>query len=528
MSTEDREVMKCRYFYILLFLIFAEAIFFLYYGLSRHNNYLSSLNDLGHFDQAIWGFFEGFPFLNTDNLNQAVSRLGGHFDPILALFVPFYQITPSVNWLIIAQSVALPLTGLPIYFLALNVDQSERVALMWAAICLTSPFLLSAATNDFHPVSLATPFIALAYLALEKKKSLRLFLSCIFILLCKEHFGLLVMGFGILWYLKHREFKTSLILVLFGGGYFLLVMKVLIPYFSTFDEHSLIVGPMSRYGWLGHSLKDVFVSIVASPIETTRHVLFTMNGWGYLFLLFLSLMGLPLLGIEFLLPGIGDLLANLLSANPMPRAIFSYHSVTLVPVLVVSAIYGSRRFDSLFKRSTLKEPLLVALILGWFFVFSPALYNFWSPKRIIKFHDENYKKIQNIIKPEMSLSVQANIGAHFTQRLEIYRYPNMVGQVDAIILRLESPTTNINNLPDQIKNNRKYLTGSLDNHLQMDRTEYIASIRSLLSDNKYGVLLWDDPWLVLAQGASSHGLEQKLEQKLNRLQKEWKIDGKEQ
>ncbi|MBW2569312.1 MAG: DUF2079 domain-containing protein, partial [Deltaproteobacteria bacterium] len=337
-----------------------------------------------------------------------------------------------------------------------------------------------------------TPFIALAYLALEKKKSLRLFLSCIFILLCKEHFGLLVIGFGFLWYLKHRDLKISLLLVLLGGGYFLLVMKVLMPYFSAFDEHAMLVGSTSRYGWLGHSLKDVFVSIVASPIETTRHVLFTMNGWGYLFLLFLPLMGLPLLGSEFL-------------------------------VLVVSAIYGSRRFDSLFKRSTLKEPLLVALILGWFFVFSPVLYNFWSPKRIIKFHDENYKKIQNIIKPEMSLSVQANIGAHFTQRHKIYRYPNMAGQVDAIILRLESPTTNINNLPDQIKNNRKYLTGSLDNHLQMDRTEYISSIRSLLSDNKYGVLLWDDPWLVLAQGAANHGLKQKIEQKLNRLEKEWKI-----
>ena len=63
----------------------------------------------------------------------------------------------------------------------------------------------------------------------------------------------------------------------------------------------------------------------------------------------------------------------------------------------------------------------------------------------------------------------------------------------------------------------------LDSHLKMDRTEYIASIRSLLSDNKYGVLLWDDPWLVLAQGASSHGLKQKIEQKLNRLEKEWKI-----
>ena len=95
--------------------------------------------------------------------------------------------------------------------------------------------------------------------------------------------------------------------------------------------------------------------------------------------------------------------------------------------------------------------------------------------------------------------------------------------MDAIILRLESPTKNINNLPDQLTENRRYYLKMLDSHLQMDRTEYIASIRSLLSENNYGFLLWDDPWLVLAHGASSHGLEQKIEQKLNRLQKKWKI-----
>jgi uncharacterized membrane protein len=516
MSIQGRSGFHNGYLYLLLVLIFSEALFFLYYGLSRHNNYLSSLNDLGHFDQAIWGFLEGFPFLNTDNSNRAVSRLGGHFDLILALFVPFYLILPSVNWLIIAQSLALPLASLPIYFLALTVTRSQRIALMWATIYLVSPFMVSAAFNDFHPVSLAAPFIALAYLSLEEGKRLKLFLSCVFVLLCKEHFGLLVMGFGLLWYLKHHELKTSFGLVLLGGSYFLLVMKVLIPSFSTLDEHSMIVGSTSRYGWLGQSLKDIFISVITNPVDIAHHVLFSMDGWLYLVLLFLPLMGLPLFGCTFLLPGMGDLLANLLSLNPMPRSIFSYHSVTLVPVLVVAAIYGSRRLDLFFRRiRIIKEPALIALVLVCSYLLLPGIYHFWAPQRFIAFHDENYKKIQGFIKPEMSLSVQANVGAHFTQRLEIYRYPNKVGDVDAVVLRLDSPTLRVNE-----KN--RYKMGTLDNHLQMTTDEYLGSVEKLLENDMYQKRIWEDPWLIFMKGEQKENMDDDIMLKINHLKAKWK------
>ena len=39
----------------------------------------------------------------------------------------------------------------------------------------------------------------------------------------------------------------------------------------------------------------------------------------------------------------------------------------------------------------------------------------------------------------------------------------------------------------------------LDSHLQMDRTEYVASIEYLLSSKEYGILVWDDPWLVFGR-----------------------------
>jgi len=91
------------------------------------------------------------------------------------------------------------------------------------------------------------------------------------------------------------------------------------------------------------------------------------------------------------------------------------------------------------------------------------------------------------------------------------------------VLRLESPTANINNFPDQLKTHRKYSISMLDNHLQMDRAEYIDTIEHLLSGNDYGVLFWNDPWLVFKRGLADHEPRKQIEQKLNRLRIKWQI-----
>lgn len=384
-------------------------------------------------------------------------------------------------------------------------------------------------------MTLAVPFVAISMLAVETKKPYLLFASTFFILLCKEHFGVMAVGFGILWYIRNKSWKPALGLMLIGIMHSFIVLSIIMPALSPTGEHVMLsqgLGQVSRYSWLGGSMKEVCQALLFHPITVAKVVLLELGGAKYLLVLMIFFLGFPLAAPEFLLPGLADLAANMLSANPMPRSPFAYHSVTLIPLLATAAIYGVKRLSLWQSRYTITEMASLAVIvsfLGGYLLAPlplPGARNFWAPAHFLSRPDPRVQMIRSLVGENASVSAQANVGSHFSQRHKIYRYPNMAGQVDAIILRLESPTTNINNLPDQIKNKRKYLIGSLDSHLQMDRTEYIASIKSLLSDNKYGVLLWDDPWLVLAQGASGHGLEQKLEQKLNRLQKEWKIDSK--
>ena len=97
--------------------------------------------------------------------------------------------------------------------------------------------------------------------------------------------------------------------------------------------------------------------------------------------------------------------------------------------------------------------------------------------------------------------------------------------MDAIILQLESPTKNINNIPPDLIKERKYLSNVLDGHLQMDREDYIICTESIIHGEDYGILLWNDPWLVLARNVNSQGLQKDVERKLKQLREEWNIKG---
>src|SRR3990167_3474346 len=176
-------------------------------GLSRHWGFMSSINDLGVFDQAAWGTLHGQFLLNTSQLNQPINWLGFHFHPVILLFVPLYAIAPYPEWFTLAQALALSMAAWPIFLLASRILKSEATGLMWAIAYLVNPFLLNAAAWDFHQTMLTVPFIAFGMLAIEKKDIRLLFLSCLPLLFIREHLGLTVAGFGLLWGLRHHDWK---------------------------------------------------------------------------------------------------------------------------------------------------------------------------------------------------------------------------------------------------------------------------------------------------------------------------------
>lgn len=505
--------------------IAAHFLVIFMFGLSRHWGYLTSLNDLGVFDQAVWGTLHGKFLPNTSNpFNMPSNWLGFHFHPVLLLFVPLYAIAPAVEWFTLAQALALSLTAWPLFLLAHRVSRSEATALLWALAYLVNPFLLNAAAWDFHPVALAVPFIALGMLAIEKSDARLLLLSCLPLLFIQEQLGVTVAGFGLLWWAQNRTWKTALGLVCLGIAHAALVLGVIMPSFSPTAGHVMMAsgaGHLSRYSWLGHSLGEVVNTLATKPLLVMKLVLVDLGGMAYLGLLFLLFIGLPLAAASFLLPGFADFAANMLSVNPMPRAIIAYHSVMLIPVLAAAAIHGARKFSAKTGRLSQAEVagfVLIANLVGGYAAAPfplPASLNRWEPARFLSRPDPTLHEVRAVLDESASVSAQANLGAHFSQRQAVYVYPNKVGAVDAIVLRLESPTTRL--FPQN-----KGSIATLAHHLQMRPAYYLASIECVLHRKEYGVRLWSDPWLVLTRNdaALSHP---GITLKIARLRTEWQI-----
>lgn len=509
--------------------ISAHILIFLLLGLSRHWAFMSSLNDLGVFDQAVWGTLHGDFFLNTSNLfSRPINWLGFHFNPILLAFVPLYAIVPAPEWFTLAQTLALSLAAWPIFLLASHVCQSEKAAFLWALAYLLNPFLLNAAAWDFHPITLAVPFISLAMLAIARKDVRMLLWSCIILLLIQEHTGMTVAGLGLLWRLHNRNWRPAAMLVLLGMAHTLLVIGLLMPAFSPTSNHLMLgsgTDQLSRYSWLGHSVPEVLQTLVTHPFQVMKIAALELGGAVYLKDLLLPLLGLPLAAASFLLPGAADLVANLLSANPMPRSVIAYHSASLVAVFTVAAIHGSQR---IYRWNKFFSPpqwaglvLIPCFIMGYAYapLPLPMALNIWKPIHYPLWPDDGPENIRALIGSSVgssaSVSSQANIGAHFSQRREIFVYPSRSTDADAIVLRLESPTS-------KLTPSGKGNIATLAHHLQMNPTAYLDSIDCLLSGKEYGILLWDNPWLVMSHNARTGSSQlREIRLRIHQLRKDW-------
>jgi uncharacterized membrane protein len=508
--------------------ILSYSILFSLLGIWRHWGYLTSLYDLGCYDQAIWTASQGGSLLNSFNgTGQTMNWLGIHFQPILYLFVPLYKLYPSVHWLTVSQSAALAFSALPMFAIARHVTRSEKNAFLWALIYLLNPFVIAAATWDFHEVSLATFFISLGLYAITQKRLLLLMISSIFLLACKEHFGLTVAGLGVLYGVVHKNWLVGTGFSVVGIMMTALIIGVLMPHYSPTGQHLMIMPVKSmdsssmRYAWLGNSAASIIENLLMHPLKVMETAFVTMQGWVYLFGLLTPFLLLPVASPVWLIPIVGDLLANLLSANPMPRNIFSYHSVTIIPFLTLAAIFGLQKvhpcFKSLSAEGILKLTLCLELILAYYVAPLPLLgsVNFWRPLSVITPFDEREAAIKEIIGNGV-ISIQANLGAHFTQRFSIYGFPEKIDESDFIVLRLESPT--LKTIPDDPGE-----IGTIAHHLHLHVTDYLKQVEKLLNDNKYDLLYWNDPWVIFGKGPqkSSSASVESVRSKIQELRRSW-------
>ncbi|MGO4957438.1 DUF2079 domain-containing protein [Luteococcus sp. Sow4_B9] len=165
---------------------------------------------------------------------------GDHFHPIIAFLGPIYWLWPSPLSLLWVQAAAIGVASAVLCFTGCealhdvagwSVPKALRGGILVGLLFGVSPGIEGGAFFDFHEVALALPILALACrgLLLDRTRSLILW-SALF-LLTKEDAGLIVMGLGLVAWVRNRKSVGG---ILFVGGFMwtILCMRVFIPYFA--------------------------------------------------------------------------------------------------------------------------------------------------------------------------------------------------------------------------------------------------------------------------------------------------------
>ncbi len=155
----------------------------------RHQHHWTGF-DLAIFDQGAWQIAHG-----RDHISLVERHvMADHFSPVLYGFGLLYRVVPTAAWLFGAQALALGATVLPMRGVARHFDQPPGRATL--LVVLSSP-LLAAGLFDFHPVTLAVPFLASTLLFALQGRPVATTVAAIAAALCRADLALVLLAIAI-------------------------------------------------------------------------------------------------------------------------------------------------------------------------------------------------------------------------------------------------------------------------------------------------------------------------------------------
>jgi len=323
----------------------------------RYATFKASAFDLGNMDQVLWNTLHGRFFQFT---NQAIdwygppTRLAIHFEPIILPLSLLYAFHADPRILLVFQTLALVSGALPVFLLTRRyIPEWPIFGPLMAIAYLFSPALLGLNIFDFHPVSLATPLLLYAILALTYKRYVWFLIACILACMCKEDIPLSVALLGILVIWKYKLPRLGTVLLIGGLLWSFLAFKVIIPHFYPGVQAN---NYWYRYEALGSSPGAAVANLIIHPwlLFTT---FFTLDRFYYLVGLLRSVGFLSLLSPEWLLPALPSLAVNLLSTDPLLYSGVYHYNAAIIPFVMVSGIHGTRRLIIIWQGWRQRHPI---------------------------------------------------------------------------------------------------------------------------------------------------------------------------
>jgi uncharacterized membrane protein len=315
------------------------------HALVRYQSYHATAFDLGNFDQAIWNTLHGHPLRFTNrgyDWYGPPTRLGVHVEPILLLIAPLYLLHNGPETLLLLQTLALALGGIPLLLLGLRrLPELPLVAAAFVGAYLATPEILGEALYDFHAVALATPLLLLALWALDARRYRWFVVAAVLAAFCKEEVALSLVPLGVFIAFWRGRPRLGAAVSLLSLAWVALCFLVILPHFT--DPTAAGNNFWSRYAWLGSSpgtaLHNVLTqpSLLLSPLrDSTRR--------DYLAVLLRTGGGLGLFAPALWLAALPDIVINVLSTHQEQYSGFYQYNAVILPYLMAAAIFGTAAF----------------------------------------------------------------------------------------------------------------------------------------------------------------------------------------
>lgn len=401
---------------LLLLLCLADT--FLYSALSilRHRHFESGW-DLAVFDQAIWLYSRFSAPDVTVRFNRPENILGDHFHPIVALLSPSCWIMNNAEGILIAQSLVVALSVIPIFlFTARRLGNGPA----WLFALSYSLFWGIQETVDFgfHEIAFAIPLIAFAIYYIDRGKPWGYFICFFLMLLTKENMGAILAFFGI-YLLLLRRYRDGLVSLTAGAITFPLVTKIVIP---------LISGRAYEY-WtydaLGPNLIGAMKTIIRKPWIVFQIMTSSVTKLHTIWLIFSPFLLVSLVSplMVLFIPIFAE---RFLSSRIVFWEPLYHYNATVTPLVAMAAADGLWRITRRFKsdrarRLTVQLAAVAILVINLCLLPRLPLWKLISPDYWqLSESDTDGQAAVAMIPADVSVAAQISIAPHLTHRRRIY------------------------------------------------------------------------------------------------------------
>ena len=468
------------------------VVLFSWLSVLRHEAFQSNAMDLGYTDQVLWNTIHGrfFRFttlegalvdLPLDQIRRTDILLAYHVEPILLPISLLYLIYDSPIALLVLQSVVLGLGAVPAFWLARDHLRSECAGVIFAVAYLLAPTVEGANLSDFHAVSFAPALFLFGFYFLRTDRT-GPFLGCmVTAILLKEDISLLVFLLGLYAFFRMNRRRVGAAAALLGLGWFLVCTQVVLPHYS-----GMTLSPfLDRLYVFGSTPKETVLNVARDPLMVLRwlgqrQILVYLTG-------LLSTAGFLSLFAPLILAVSAPVLAtNVFSTWSWTYSEGAHYSVSIVPFLIISGIYGLGFLAELgdrwlgLRRTYIVSALSVLVLLvsslhHYLIGVSPLARRFYPPR--VTEHHRLAGELIDLIPEDAALSAQTGLYPHVAHREKAYFFP-AVNDAEYV-----------------------FLDATASSHPLTVKQQF-NEIQRLMDEEGFGVVAAGDGYLLLQRGRS--------------------------